>query len=154
MARRKTWSVSQEYFIDASPKKVFAMITDPDRLAKWMAFRATISLRKGGKYTFTWRAGYHHEGKVLAFVRGKRITLAWPYHDGKKLLGVTKFQLAIRPKGKGTQVGLRHSGFPQTKEWLPIYAGSGAGWAYYMMNLKSVLEYGNDLRSKRDWMEA
>ena len=153
MAPRKTRTVSQEYFIRASLKKVFAAISDPERLTRWMVSEATVSPRKGGDYSLTWKAGYHHEGKVLEFVRGKRITLAWPYHDGTKLLGVTRFQLSVRPEGDGTLLKVQHSGFPRTEAWVDIYAGSGAGWAYYMMNLKSVLEHGNDLRSMHHWME-
>jgi uncharacterized protein YndB with AHSA1/START domain len=153
MAREKTRAVSQVYYIKTSPKKVFAAISEPRRLVRWMAQAATLSPRKRGAYSFTWQAGYHHEGKVLEFVRGKQLTLAWPYHDGDRLLGETKLRLSVKAKGKGTEVSLRQSGFPVTPEWLDIYLMSGAGWAYYMMNLKSVLEHGHDLRSKRDWME-
>ena len=153
MTARRTRTVDQEYFIQASPTRVFEAISEPAQLVRWMASEATLAPRKGGAYSFRWRAGYHHEGTVLEFVRGKRLTLAWPYHDGAKLLGVTRFRLSVRPKGDGTLLRLQHSGFPTRGVWLDIYAGSGAGWAYYAMNLKSVLEHGKDLRSKHDWME-
>ena len=35
-------------------------------------------------------------------------------------------------------------------ESLHIYIGSGEGWTFYLVNLKSILEGGIDLRNKND----
>ena len=58
--------------------------------------------------------------------------------------------IRLRKSGRGTLISIRHSGYPRTPGWVEIYGGTQAGWAYYLMNLKSVLETGRDLRSPKD----
>lgn len=45
----------------------------------------------------------------------------------------------------------RHAGFPKAEKWVELYGGAIHGWMYFMMNLKSVLDHGHDLRSGNDW---
>ena len=61
-----------------------------------------------------------------------------------------RFKLEVEPKGKGTLVKVTHSKIPRGARWFDLYAGAVWGWTYFMMNLKSVLETGHDLRSKHD----
>lgn len=150
MAPRKTRTIRQQYYIRASPKKVFKAISEPERLTRWFLKDAQLSPRKRGKYSFTWQGGYAHSGQVVEFVRGKSLTLTWPQYDGKELLGETKLKMTVEPKGDGSLLKIQHSGYPKHERWVDLYAGTHSGWAYFMMNLKSVLEHGNDLRSKHD----
>lgn len=147
--RRKTRTIRQQYFIRASPKKVFKALSDPERLARWFADKAEVSGRKGGRYTLSWEDGPTHRGKLLEFRRGEKITFAWEW-EGIEGVGVTRFGLAVEPKGKGTLLRLTHAGIPKGEKWHELYAGAVWGWTYFMMNLKSVLEHGHDLRSKHD----
>lgn len=149
MARRKSWTVSNQYYVRASPKKVFKAITNPERITRWLADRAELSPRKGGRYTLGWKDGPTHTGKLLEFSRGKSITFAWSW-EGFEAVGPTKFRLSITPQGKGTIVTVTHSGIPRDDRWLDLYVGAVWGWTYFLMNLKSVVEHGNDLRSKFD----
>lgn len=137
-------------FIDRSPKKVFKAISRPEILAGWFADRATLSPRKGGRYALTWEGGPTHTGRVLEFVRGKRLTLTWQW-PGQEALGVTKLRMSLKPKEGGTVLTFTHSGFQKGGEWAELYEVSIRGWTYFMMNLKSVLENGKDLRSPYDW---
>lgn len=89
-------------------------------------------------------------GKVLEFVRGKRITLTWQW-PGQEQLGVTKLRLSVEPKPGGTVLTFAHSGFQRRGAWVDLYDGAIHGWTYFMMNLKSVLDHGHDLRSPLDW---
>ena len=150
MAPRKTLTVRQRYYVPASPKKVFRYLSEPKRLNRWLVSESELSPRKGGRYTFVWNSGYRHSGKVLEFRRGERLTLTWPQYDGKESLGDTRVRLSVEPLSGGTRLTILHSGFRKEDKWLPAYGGTQAGWAYFAMNQKSVLEEGKDLRSKRD----
>ncbi len=150
MAPIKTRTIGLQVFVHASPKKVFKALSEPELLTRWLLDRATLTPRKGGRYSFTWEGGPTHTGKVLEFVPGKRITLTWQWPGKEKLL-MTKLKLSVEPKEGGSVLKLTHSGFPRHERWVDLYGGSIQGWTYFMVNLKSALDYGHDLRSKHDW---
>ncbi|MGA9840135.1 MAG: SRPBCC domain-containing protein [Thermoplasmata archaeon] len=150
MAPRKTRTVELQVFVHASPKKVFRWISEPRRLTRWWVDAATLSPRKGGRYAFTWDGGPTHTGKVLEFVRGKRVTLTWQWPGTEDRL-VTRLRLSVVGKKGGTVLKFTHSGFPKQERWVDLYAGAVLGWRYFTLNLKSVLETGHDLRSPLDW---
>lgn len=148
MPAAKTRAVSHQYHIQSSPQKVFAALTDPRLLVKWLADHAEISARKGGRYSFGWKDGPTHIGTITDFVPGTSVTFAWRW-PGETLAG-TEFKLSVEPKGNGTILSVEHSGFPRLAKWVDLYAGAEWGWTYFAMNLKSVLESGHDLRSQYD----
>ncbi len=146
-ARSRT--VRNQYYVRAPPRKVFRAITDPKRITRWFADRAELSARKGGRYRFEWTDGPTHAGTLLEFVRGETVTFAWTW-PGLEAAGTTRLKLAVAPKGRGTIVRLTHSRLPAGRKWDALFVGSVWGWTYFMMNLKSVLETGHDLRSRHD----
>jgi uncharacterized protein YndB with AHSA1/START domain len=150
MARTRARTVRLQIFIHKSPKKVFKAISEPERLARWLVDKATLSARKGGRYAFGWEGGPTHSGRVLEFVAGRRLTLTWQW-PGQEDLGMTKLKMSVVPKKGGTVLKFIHSGFQSQGPWIDLHDGAIHGWTYFMMNLKSVLEYGNDLRSPLDW---
>ena len=149
MTRPTRRPIRQQYHVRAPPKKVFRALSDPERITRWLADRAEISPRKGGRFLLAWEGGPTHTGKLLEFVRGESITYGWTW-PGLEEVGVTRFKIAVEPKGKGTLVKVTHSGLPMGKKWDDLYAGAIWGWTYFMMNLKSVVEHGHDLRSRHD----
>lgn len=146
----KTRTIKQQTFIHAPADKVFRALTDPRLLKKWFLQSARIYPRKGGNYTFTWQGGYSHSGKVLAYARHKSLSLSWPAYWKGKPLGTTRASFRLRPKDSGTVVTMTHSGFKNGDKWIQTYGGTCSGWAYFLTNLKSVLQYGRDLRSPHD----
>lgn len=150
MSGAKLRTVEMPIFVRASPERVFEAISDPKRLTRWFMDRASLSPRTGGGYAFTWEGGPTHTGKVLEFVRGKSITLTWQW-PGLERLGVTKLKIALTRKAGGTVVTFTHTGFRRRGAWVELYDGAIRGWTYFMMNLKSVVETGHDLRSPYDW---
>jgi uncharacterized protein YndB with AHSA1/START domain len=139
-------TVHQVYQIQSSVTSVFRALTEPAELTKWFLVAAQVAPRKGGRYEFTWRGGYHHAGTVLEFVRNRRFCLTWPGPTSK----MTRVTFSFRRVGTGTRLEVRHTGFGHTPAWLENYGGTSSGWAYFLMNLKSVLEHGHDLRTRGD----
>jgi uncharacterized protein YndB with AHSA1/START domain len=150
VAPRKNRTLRLQVFVDASPKKVFKYVSDPERLTRWFVDRAALSGRKGGRYALTWEGGPTHTGKVLEFVRGKSLTLTWQWPGIEDDL-TTRLKISVEPKKGGAVVRFTHSGFPKKERWVDLHAGAVQGWMYFLMNLKSVVEHGHDLRSPHDW---
>jgi uncharacterized protein YndB with AHSA1/START domain len=148
LPRNSERAVDHQYFIRADPAAVFRALTEPDRLTRWLCDTAEISARKGGSYRLGWKDGPTHTGKIVDFVRGRRIALAWKW-PGVELDG-TVFSLVVEPQEGGALLRIMHTGFPRSDEWVDLYGGAEWGWTYFAMNLKSVLEHRHDLRSASD----
>jgi uncharacterized protein YndB with AHSA1/START domain len=148
MPRRRTWSVRHQYYIDASTNRVFEALTDPGQLVRWLCDRAEMTRSRGGTYRLEWNGGPTHTGKLAGFVPGKSLTLGWRW-DGVALTS-TRLKLSVARRGRGTLLTVEHSGFPRAERWVALYGGTEWGWTYFLMNLKSVLETGHDLRSPLD----
>ncbi len=142
--------IQEQFEIAAPPAKVFRALTQPLELTRWMLESATLTLRAGTPYWFTWPGGFHLEGRVLEVKAGRSFALTWPQGTPRKPLGETRVRFTLRPKGKGCVLRMVHSGFGPGPAWVTTYALSASGWAYYLMNLKSVLETGHDLRRDGD----
>src|SRR4029077_8587770 len=114
---------------------------------KWFLSRAEVSAQKGGAFRFEWIGGYRMKGTVLHAVRNRAVTFLWTdkLPNGKE--AVTHAAFRVTKKGRGTILLLRHSGFTVPEH----FAECSSRWAYYLTNMKSVLDHGTDLRSDRDW---
>jgi len=143
-------SVKQRYFFQAPPEKVFRALTQPSLLRKWFVASAKFSPRTGGNYTFNWGGEMAQSGKVLSYARDKSLSLSWPQVQRGKSLGMTRATFRLKPKDNGTILDVNHSGFKTGTLWNENYAAVCSGWAYFLMNLKSVLQNGRDLRSEKD----
>jgi len=141
--------VMQRYYFDAPPGAVFKALTKPKKLVKWFLKAGKIKPEEGSSYTFTWKDGTSHTGKVEKVADNKMLVLTWPDKVNDQIYE-TKVSFALTKKGKGTLLVLEHTGFKEGADWVLLYGAIQAGWAYYMTNLKSVMGEGVDLRSKLD----
>lgn len=146
----KPQPIHQTYYYNVPPVKVFAALTDPKILPQWFVAKASFTPRKGGTFRLNWGGGYTLRGRVLAFEPPKKLHLSWVdrFEDGKVFETEVRFTFAR--KGKGTLLSLTHRGFKSGKKWVALHGGIASGWAYYLLNLKSVLDHGTDLRSDND----
>jgi uncharacterized protein YndB with AHSA1/START domain len=142
--------IEQTYLIRAPPAKVFGALTEPKGLARWFVESAVVDLREGGAYRLSWGPQVSMKGKVHSFTAPKKLVVDW--HDrmpgGKEFDTVATFKL--RKRGKATVLTVTHEGFRNGKAWVHLFGAIQSGWAYYLQNLKSVVEYGTDLRTEVD----
>ncbi|MCI4373745.1 MAG: SRPBCC domain-containing protein, partial [Thermoplasmata archaeon] len=97
----KTFAVEQTHHFHVSPGKVFAALTEPKLLVKWFLSEARLEPKKGGAFTFCWKAGYRMEGKVLEYSRGKSVSLLWvDKFPGRKVVK-TSANFRVVSKGRG-----------------------------------------------------
>lgn len=146
----KVPTIEHTFYYPVPPARLFAALTEPDELAKWFVEKAVITLKKGSGFRLTWRGGYTMRGRVKNVESPKKLYLAWVdrFENGKVFETEARFTLA--KKGKGTLLTLSHRGFKSGKKWVGLYGAIESGWAYYLLNLRSVLEHGVDLRDERD----
>ena len=105
--------------LKASPDKVYAAWTDPQKLVQWFGradarretMHAEIDLRVGGRYrvSFSVPAGEYFEvgGVYREVVPNERLVFSWAWHstpDRESLL-----TLSLKPDGDGTLLTLHHT---------------------------------------------
>jgi len=147
----KSRTIKESFLIQAHPSKVLNHLTSPAKLKRWFLESAKLSPRKGGNYQFVWQGGYNHVGKVTDYAKDSKLGLSWPAFWKGKEVGTTKVTFRLKPKENGTLLQLTHAGYKRAGDsWVELYAMTYSGWAYYCMNLKSVIETGKDLRRQDD----
>jgi uncharacterized protein YndB with AHSA1/START domain len=116
---------------EAAPAEVWSALTEPERMARWLA-EAELDLRVGGPYTlrFSDEEGQTAEGEVLALEPERVLELTWKYPGEPDT--VVRFEL--RPDGDGTLLVLDHRGLPPS-----AIAGYGAGWHSHLDSLDAHL---------------
>lgn len=121
---------------------VFEYLSDSKKLAQWFPDQAIIEPQLGGKYHFRWTGTTGvWSGVVTDFIRGNTLGFTWK-PPGEELETNVRFKLA--PQGGQTVVELTHSGFTSS----PALDKSVKAWAFYLENLKSVIEEGTDKRQE------
>jgi uncharacterized protein YndB with AHSA1/START domain len=101
--------------------------------------RAEFEPKEGGEYNFEWKNGYALKGRISRYRKNRALAYTFGSDDD-----IVSFELSRR--GNGTLLTLQ-DGLTDTDS----LASRAGHWAYYLMNLKSVLENGKDLRSELDW---
>jgi len=148
MAEKKL-ALRQSFFYRTTPRRLYGALTEPDQLVGWFLSKAELPLQGGAPYRFEWAGGYSHRARVVEVVPDRRLTLEWPNGSGTHRF-MTEVTFTFRRAGRGTFLTVQHSGFPRTPVGIEQYGGTQSGWAYYLLNLRSVVEFGRDLRSPRD----
>ena len=131
--------------IRAKPASVFEALTSPEILCRWFTDSARIEPRKGGEYSFEWKGGYHHEGRVLECRPARSLILAWP-QDGKP----SRVAFWLTSVKGGTILRFRQTGLPRDSVRRLSFLGLYSGWVYYLSNLRAVIETDRDLRRPQD----
>lgn len=137
----------QAYYLSAPTARVFRALTQPGVLVTWFLSDAKLEPKKGGAFSFDWIGGYHMESTLTRYDPNKAVGFRWVDRLADGRLAKTNVLFRIEKKGKGTLLSLEHSGFTVPEH----YAECSSRWAYYLTNLKSVLDHGTDLRSPSDW---
>jgi uncharacterized protein YndB with AHSA1/START domain len=143
-------TIQQTYVFTAPPARVFAALTEPKLLTKWFVEKASLTPRKGGNFRLSWGHAATMRGKVLEIEPSKKLYLQWvDRFDGGRVFE-TEARFEIAKHGRGAKLTVTHRGFKSGKKWVALHGMISSGWAYYLQNLRSVLDHGTDLRSPSD----
>ena len=118
--------------ISASPERVWAAITIPERIADWFATAdVQIEMRLGGAYRLRFgNEGPYAEGEITAFDPPRLLEHTWPNPPDPP--GRVRYE--IEPDGDGCV--LRLSNFGVAAAWI----GSLAGWHIFLDAVEPSLE--------------
>lgn len=105
--------------IPASPREVFAALTDVKAIRRWSAHRGKVQPNVGGKFEMF--DGWV-KGKVLEYKPGKTLAHTWQPGDWDGAAKLTvRYTFTATPSG--TKVTLTHVGFPNEHERKNHYKG-------------------------------
>jgi uncharacterized protein YndB with AHSA1/START domain len=144
-------TIQQTYTIASSPEKVFRALTDPEELNRWWTTRSVSNPREGGSFEYIWefddpnRNG-KQAGEYLEVVADKK--LRYPWEAGNEGKGHnTTVEFTFSETAEGTLLELAHAGYKSGGDWDQVYEMTAQAWGFFLGNLKSYLENGQDNRA-------
>lgn len=126
--------------IEAPVEKIYKMWTDSEKLCKWLPSDAKMNMEEGGNYEWSWTRGFKEKGKILSFKKPSR--LSFTFAD-------SICDVSIKRNKHGSLVKLHQYNIPETeKHKSDTHLRCNNNWTFYLINLKTYLEFGIDLREK------
>ena len=128
--------VRRETQIAASPATVFAFLTDPEQILRWMGSEATTEARPGGLYLVKGVGNRNHaRGAFREVVPVHRLAYSFGW-DGSEAVppGSSLVEIDLIEQPDGTLLRFTHSGLPNAEQC----AGHAEGWAHYLGRLADV----------------
>jgi uncharacterized protein YndB with AHSA1/START domain len=128
--------VRRETHIPAPPAAVFALLTDPEKIMRWMGTEAEVEPQSGGLYLVNVTGARYARGSFREVVPVHRLAYSFGW-DGSEVVppgsSLVEIDLAEQPPD-GTLLRLTHSGLPNAEQC----AGHAEGWAHYLGRLAEV----------------
>jgi uncharacterized protein YndB with AHSA1/START domain len=103
--------IRYEIRIAASPATVFALLTEPQQMLKWLAELVHADAQPGGIFRLAEPGGTAIEGTYLEVIKDRKIVFTWGGVEGLKP-GESTVEIMLEPDGAGTLLRLRHFGLP------------------------------------------
>ncbi len=119
--------------VAAPPDAVWRGLTEPQALERWIASRAEIELKAGGKFSYGWPIP--GPVKILDLDPGRRLSTQWASWEHEPA-SVVAWEL--EGSGGRTFLTVVHSGFAEDFD----SSGTQVGWLNFMNWLRSSVEYG------------
>ena len=134
-------------FLPVSPDEAFALVTEPERLRRWLAVAARVDLRAGGSYRWTVTSGHRAAGTITEVEPGRRLVLGFGWEDDETLPpDASTVTISITPGDGGTFVRLVHEGLDAAQQ-----AQHAKGWDHYLDRLVACATEGDAGRDT--WMD-
>jgi uncharacterized protein YndB with AHSA1/START domain len=106
----------------AAPDEVWAALSDPESLARWLAAPHVIELHHGGRFELELPGGGRIEGRVRKIKPGRVLELDW--RCGEEEPSVVRFELT--EDGEETVLVLEHSRIDEPLGMVYIARWTGA----------------------------
>lgn len=117
--------------------------TDDVELRRWYASDALVEPRRGGRWRMRRRDGVAIDGLIDVWDAGRRLRIIYvnppviaSLHDGAPLVDDLLFDF----RNGQAVVRILGSGIPAVPEWDKQYVVLRQAWAFYLHELKRVLE--------------
>lgn len=124
--------VRRETHVPAPPAAVFALLTDPEQILRWMGTEAELDPQPGGLYLVNVTGARFARGCFREVVPVHRLAYSFGW-DGSAAVppGSSLVEIDLIEEPDGTLLRLTHSGLPDAGQC----AGHAEGWAHYLDRL-------------------
>jgi len=131
-----------EVEIGATIEDVWKAISEGPHIASWFAPKASVTRPgEGGEVTVAWDAAEGMAWTTKVGVWKPNEHLRWVDESGMMGPGTVVWLEFFLTTEKGrTRVRLVQSGFGESEGWDDFFAGTEAGWAYFLYNLGLYVE--------------
>lgn len=126
--------IEREIRINAPPETVFAFLTEPAKMVRWMGIRANLDPRPGGIYQVDINGHDIAQGEYLEVIPHSRVvmTFGWRGEGSPIPPGSSRLEFMLTPDGAGTLLRFRHSDIPPAAREL-----HDSGWEHYLSRLST-----------------
>jgi uncharacterized protein YndB with AHSA1/START domain len=133
-------TIAIERFIRAKPEEVWRLWTTEEGLCRWMASRAKIDARPGGRADIVLAEDDHPtKNRIVALEPARRLELEW---ETTAEWAGTRVAVTLAAERGGTRLSFVQSGFGDGPAWDEWYESFDAGWAHFLARLVAVAEGG------------
>ncbi|TAJ05064.1 MAG: DUF664 domain-containing protein [Planctomycetota bacterium] len=128
--------------IEAPPSAVWSALTEPARLERWIASKASIEPRADGAISYGWayKVGARdvHGGprRILEWQVERALAYDWPDWRGDPTVRDQRVAWTLEARPGGTRVALEHSGFEREVDWSDFVQG----WWEFLLALRREVE--------------
>jgi uncharacterized protein (TIGR03086 family) len=129
--------IEKTALLPVSADEAFALITQPDRLRRWLTVSARVDLRAGGEFRWTLTPMAVAGGTVVEVEPGRRIVLDFAF-EASAAPRTDTLTITVEPAEGGTLVRLVHDGLPGDQA-----DGVLDGWTHYFERLERAAVTGD-----------
>jgi uncharacterized protein YndB with AHSA1/START domain len=121
--------IDREIRIEARPETVYALWTDPAKMARWMGHDIRLDPRPGGEFRIDYNGSDIASGTFVDVDPPSRIVMTWGWEAPGDATppGSSTVEVDFVPDGDGTIVRLRHSGLA-----AGAVEGHAVGWDQFL----------------------
>lgn len=132
----ESFVVRREIHIAAPPATVFAFLTDPEKILRWMGTEATMEPHPGGLYLVNVTGGGDvARGRFTEVVPVHRLAYSFGWDESEKVPpGTSLVEIDLVDRDHGTLLRMTHSGLPDAE----ACASHEQGWTHYLERLTEV----------------
>ena len=118
---RETLVVRRETHVPASPAAVFALLTDPEKILRWMGTEAQLEPQPGGLYLVNVTGARCARGSSREVVPVHRLAYSFGW-DGSEVVppGSSLVEIDLIEQPDGTLLRLTHTGLPRNSDSFTV----------------------------------
>jgi uncharacterized protein YndB with AHSA1/START domain len=132
---QEAFVVRRETHIAAPPAAVFALLTDPEKILRWMGTEADVQPHPGGLYLVNVTGARLARGYFREVVPVHRLAYSFGWDGSEEVPpGSSLIEIDLVDEPEGTLLRLTHSGLPSAEQC----ARHTEGWAHYIDRLSTA----------------
>ena len=134
------FTLRREVQIAAPPATIFAFLTDPEKIMRWMGTEAKVEPHLDGLYLVNVGGKNTAEGRFTEVIPVHRLAYSFGWQEDDKVPpGSSLIEIDLIEQEGGTLLRMTHSGLPDAE----VCAAHEQGWSHYLARL-AVAAAGGD----------